>query len=348
MTLFFHYFFMLLSSVGLILLYVSRRSNAFFILLLGVATYIIINYLKNGFGDIFYQTPEFKCTALLVALDYIALYFIPNHRNNRRIETWTILLLLLQCTLAQHLCNLLKMPDWYDIGLEAMPLGSAMIWFITAFALLLSICRYNSILKSGLFFAQLSAFMGITYAAFNDGASIFFTGFAVIIVTTAAIDIYRGFHYDVLENVGSKSAYLKHAASKFPFKYTIAVFSIDNRDKLLQVIGAAKMQTLEQMIIEQIRNMPYSISFYRYNEAELIMVFKNEYVKHTKEFADNIRHNIASSEYIFANRKSLKITISVCVSEKTRKDLNAGEVIERAHSALQKNYRFNCNITTIA
>ena len=46
--------------------------------------------------------------------------------------------------------------------------------------------------------------------------------------------------------------------------------------------------------------------------------------------------------------KSIKITISVCISEKTRKDLDANEVTERTHNALQKNYRFNCNIVTIA
>ena len=78
------------------------------------------------------------------------------------------------------------------------------------------------------------------------------------------------------------------------------------------------------------------------------MVFKNEDARHVKEFAENIRRKVAATEFVFASHKSIKITISVCVSEKTRKDLNASEVTERTHNALQKNYRFNCNIVTVA
>ena len=58
-------------------------------------------------------------------------------------------------------------------------------------------------------------------------------------------------------------------------------------------------------------------------------------------------NNIAATEFVFASHKSIKITISSCISEKTRKDLYASEVTERAHNALHKNHRFNCNITTV-
>jgi len=101
-------------------------------------------------------------------------------------------------------------------------------------------------------------------------------------------------------------------------------------------------------VVNRILEMPYELSIYRYNESELIMVFKNEDARHVKEFADNIRRQIAAAEFVFASHKSVKITISVCVSEKTRKDLDASEVTERTHNALQKNYRFNCNIVTVA
>ena len=108
------------------------------------------------------------------------------------------------------------------------------------------------------------------------------------------------------------------------------------------------MRALEQMLVNRIYEMPYELSIFRYNDSELLMVFKNEDAKHVKDFAENIRRNIASSEFVFTNNKSVKITISVCVSEKTRKDLNASEVTDRAHNALQKRYHLNGNVVTIA
>ena len=117
---------------------------------------------------------------------------------------------------------------------------------------------------------------------------------------------------------------------------------------LFKIIGKEKIKNLEQLVVNSIIDMPYKLTLYRHTEDELIMVFKNEDARHTKEYADNIRHNIAASEFILTGDKNLKITISVCVSEKTRKDRNAFEVIDRAHNALQKSYRYNCNVTTVA
>jgi GGDEF domain-containing protein len=206
----------------------------------------------------------------------------------------------------------------------------------------------NSIINTGLFFIAGSLFMGMIYANTASGLTVFFLSFIIIAAVTIVIDLYNRYHYDYLENVGSKNAYLVHANSKFPFKYTIVLFSIDNGDKLQKAIGHRKYKALEQMLVNRILELPYELTLYRYNDNELIMVFKNEDAKHVKEFADNIRHTIAASEFVFTDRKNVKITISVCVSEKTRKDLNAAEVTERAHNALNKSHHFNCNITTVA
>ena len=103
------------------------------------------------------------------------------------------------------------------------------------------------------------------------------------------------------------------------------------------------------MLVNRIREFSYDVTVYRYQvPSELIMVFKNEDAKHTMEYVDNIRHVVAASEFIFTNGKNIKITISASVSEKTRLDLNATSVTTRAHNALQKAYRFNCNIVTKA
>ena len=344
----FHYCFLGIASVTAVLLCLFNRSKPLFSLLLGIVCYCIINTLKAAYGAEFMTSAEFRSLCFVLPLNFVLLYFLPQSRLLQARNKYLLLLLLLQATIFSRFGTIFNMLPHIDITLEAMPLWACALWIILLAPLAINISFKNTILNTGLFYADTALFLGMIYANSASGQTTFFLSFALILFGTTLLSLYKSYHYDYLENVGSKIAYLNHANSKFPYKYTIALFSIDNRDKLLKVIGRKKMMALEQMIVNLICQMPYELSLYRYNEEELIMVFQNEDAKHVKDFADNIRRNIAAAEFVFASMKSLKITVSVCVSEKTRKDLDANEVTERTHNALQKNYRFNCNITTTA
>ena len=345
--LFFHFSFLLVTALTIALLYIANRSKPMFTLLTGCVCYIVINHLKREYGDTFIFSPEFQCLCFALPLNIILLYYLPQSKLNTQRNIYVLLFLLLQAAILQHLCKFIKFIPYIDINVEAIPLWSCAIWTIALIPLIISASFKNTVLNTGMFYAAITLFMGLLYAQIPTGLTVFFLSFALILLCATILDLYRRYCYDSLENVWSKTRYLTHASAEFPFKYTIALFAIDNRDKLSQAIGADKLQTLDQMIVNSIISMPYELTLYRYDDNELIMVFKNENARHAKEFADNIRHNIAASEFIFSNGKSLKITISVCVSEKTRKDRTAAEVTERAHNALQKNNHFNGNITTV-
>jgi len=278
--------------------------------------------------------------------NFVLLYFLPQTKLLRRRNVYLLLFILIQTVALQKYGEFINYIPHLDILLEAMPIWACALWVVLLIPLAINISFKNTILNTGLFYADTCLFMGLLYSRTSSGLTTFFLGFALIILCTVILDLYHRYHYDILENVSSKTAYINHATGKFPFKYSIAIFSIDNRDKLQTVLGRKKLLALEQMLVNRILEMPYEVYLYRYNEAELIMVFY-ENARHTKEFVENIRHNIAATEFVFASHKSIKITISSCISEKTRKDLYASEVIERAHNALHKNHRFNCNITTV-
>ncbi len=343
-----HYLFLGISCFSLVLLYTANQAKPFFTILVSLAAYLIINHLKTQYGDSFINSPEFQCLSFALPLNLFALHFLPQSKLSSAGSKYTLLILLTEAVFLQNVCGHMTQIPYIEITLEAIPLQAGALWCIFLFLILIGICLKNSILNTGLFYAGICIMMELIYANTVSGLVMFALGSAMLLLSSIIIDLYHRYHYDYLEFVGSKNAYLSHANSKFPFKYTIALYSIDNRDKLLQIYGPEKLASLEQMIINKIRELPYELTFYRYNDAELIMVFKNEDARHTYEFAENIRRTIAASEFIFTSRKSLKITISICISEKTRKDLNASEVTERAHNALHKNYRFNCNITTKA
>lgn len=342
--------FLFLGTVGLcfVLQYLSNRSKPFFALLVMVVSYLIVNSLKITYGGAFTAQPEFQCLCFIVPLTLLGLHFLPQGKLIQIKNMYLLCGLLAEAVIFQYICPLFSELPYVDVTLENMPLAAYVVWAIVLVLTLINICVESSIIGTGLFYAYVCVFVSLIYAAISGGSVAFSFGAAVILLTAICADLYHRYHYDRLEFVNSQIAYLSHANSKFPFKYTILMFSVDNRDKMSDALGERQVEALEQMIVNKIRELPYEPIFYRYNDEELIMVFKNEDAKHTHEYAENIRRAVAASEFILASGKNLKVTISACVSEKTRKDLNASEVTERAHSALHKNHRFNCNITTIA
>ena len=348
LPLFFHYAFIFTAIVNFIILCLTDRSKPMFALLVGFTGYLIVNHLKREYGESFVSSSEFQCLCFVLPLNLLLLYFLPQSKLNTYRNTGLLLFLLSEAAVLQHCCQFITVIPHVDITIEALPLWSCMVWTAILVPFVVSISFNSNFINTCSFYAFTCLALAITYSTTAFGLTIFYFCFSLILLIATVLDIYKRRHYDYLEHVYSKKTYTAHSNSKFPFKYTVAMFSIDNRDKLLQVIGTKKMKSLEQMIINAILAMPYELTIYRYNSDELIMVFKNENAKHVKEFADNIRRNIAASEFILSTGKNLKITISICVSEKTRKDRNAAEVIDRAHEGLQKTYSFNSNIITVA
>lgn len=345
---FLHYTFLVISSLTLGLLYVANQAKPLFGLLIGIVSYMIINNLKAQYGANFFSQAEFQCLCFFLPVNFFILSFLPQSKLKTLHNAYLLLALLFEAVILQHFCEYIKLIPHIDITIETVPLWSCFLWLTLLTALVIFISFNNATINTGQFYAAAGLFLGLIYASTSSGLTTFFLGFSTILLCSSVLDMYRRYNFDYLEHVGSKNSYLAHANSKFPFKYTIALFSLDNRDKIKQIVGDVKMGHLEQMIINSILEMPYELTLYRYSESEIIMVFKNEDAKHAKEFADNIRHNIAASEFVLSNNIGYKITVSVCVSEKTRKDRNAEEVTERAHLALQKSYHFNGNVTTIA
>ena len=348
LPLFFHYVFIAVTAITFSLLCIADRSKPLFSLLVGFVSYLIINSLKREYGENFIFSFEFQCLCFFLPLNLALLYFLPQAKLNTMRNTYLLLFLLFQACLLQHFGNFIKIIPHVDINIEAMPLWACAEWIIMLVILMISSSYRNTHINTGLFYAYAALAVGVLYSATSSGLTTFFAGFAIILLCASVLSLYHRYHYDHLEHVGSKISYLNNARSKFLYKYTVALFSIDNRDKLQQAIGENKVRDLEQMVVNSILKMPYDLTLYRYNESELIMVFQNERAKHAKEFADNIRHNIAASEFITADGKSRKITVSICVSEKTHKINKPDEVVQRAHDYLQKGHHFNCNITTIA
>jgi len=88
---------------------------------------------------------------------------------------------------------------------------------------------------------------------------------------------------------------------------------------------------------------------YRCTPDEFIIIFPNAEKGTSFQRVDEIRRQIAASEFILNRiKRPLKITVSCSVAEKKRSDGNIGDVFIRAHRVLQKTYKFTQNITSRA
>ena len=343
----FHVVFLGISAITIAFLYISNQTKPFFSLLLGIIVYMLINSLKKEFGTDFAEQPQYILLCFAIPCNLLIFYFLPQQLL-RSLRGFVITVLLLaEMALIEHFNTWILQIPHIDITWETMPFWSVLLWLCCLVVLAINISFKNTIINTGLFYADSALFLCLIYSSSASAHSIFGLAFTLIIFCVTLLDLYHRYHYDYLEKVGSYNSYLSRAGNKFLFKYTVAVFCIDNREKLLSAIGTTNMRILEQMLINKISESSYEPEIFRYNENELMMVFKNEDAKHSLEYCENIRRTVAASEFIFTSGKTLKITISICVSERTRKYIDAAVVAERGHNGLQKGYRFNSNIATI-
>ena len=342
-----HYCFLVISLAGLLFLALINQNKPFFSLSMGIVCYLLLNWLKSKAGDNFITDSRFLWLCALMPLNFGLFYFLPAGKLRTMHSVYILAAMLLELAFIDRAGNLIAECPYIEICWQSMPLWLALLWFIVLVCQLLTICFRATHLNLGLFYGYCSLFLGFIYADTPSGLSVFFLGFALILTTATLLDFHHRYYYDDLENVESYATFLAHSANKFAFKYSIGIFSINDRAKWRAEIGAGKLRTLEQMIVQKIHEFPEEYDVYRYNHEEYIIVFNNQNNKQARDNAENIRRAIAAAEFVFTSGKSAKITISVAIAEKTRKYMEGAIVAERAHEGLQKSYKFNSNIVTI-
>ena len=339
-----HYFFYGLVFLSLSTLYFVNRSKPFLTILTGTICYILLNNLKISLGENFVHSAEYLWLCFLLPLNLAVFYFLPPSKLKNIRNFYLLLFTLAELVFVQKCGSFILQIPYIEVKAGCMPMWSAIVWILFLVPLALDISFRNTIVNTGLFYADMSLFFGLMHADEASACTTFFFAFALILFFTAFWNLRHQYRYDYLDGVESYQAYLSQAKNKFPFKYTIGLLCIDNRQKIFEKTGKQKFKVLEQLIVDKIKEFPYEIEVFRHEKNELILLFKNETAKQVMDYAEEIRRSFAGAEFIFADNDSLKISVSICVSEKTRKDLNAAEVINRAHNTLQKANALNSNI----
>ncbi len=339
-----HIVFYALSAIALPALFFLNNSKLFLTLITGIFSYLLLNNIKIITGENFVSSFQYIWLCFLWPLNLALFYFFAPAKLKKMRNFYLFVFMLAETAFVSKFGDIILQVPYLSWTVGIMPVWAVILWISVLFVILISISIHNTIINIGLFYAGTAIFLGLIYANSASACTTFFMIFSLILCVSMILDLRFLYCYDHLSDVGSYQSYLNQARKKFPFKYTIGLLCIDNREKVLQKTNQQKLKGLEQAIVDKIKEFPYEIEIFRHKQNELILVFKNETAKHVIDYADEIRRSIAGTEFVFYNKETLKITVSICVSEKTRKDLDAAEVINRAHITLQKANALNNNI----
>ena len=340
-----HISFYIFSSLSLLtLLYFNRQKLCFYIISI-IICYILINLLKN-----ISTIPNNIIQNIFVLLPLNLLIFsqAPNYKLLSKISLYMLIFIFIEYSIIEKLLiNSNLNISLLDSSSYFLSLSFILFIILNIVSLTQAIIQ-GTLISYAIFFSNLSIFIGIFYYGSATALALFFSLSVFLIFTSLCIDIYINTYQDTLTTLMTRKAFVNQS-SKFPLKYTIGLVSIDDYDKLAYMFGKKRRNEIVKLIAQKLKSVEPDELLYRYSPDQFIIIFKNEIKKDAYKRMENIRRQIAASSFeLSGQKKTTKITISGCVSEKKRSDANAIEVLVRANKTLQKALTFSHNLTSQA
>ncbi len=311
-------------------------------------SYILINIFKNTFGIEYTTTSYYINLCFFLPLNLFLFNFIPNNKLLCRTNVYLLLAIFVQFSI----CEFLGKENFkLNITLLDGHIGDLSILGFLCFAsslvlFLIKSSKDGSIMHYALLFTVLNIMFGMIYSSNATSLTLFFSASALTLLIAIIQHIHYHTYKDALTGLPSRNSYIIDSNS-FPLKYSLGLVKLDNYSQMQNMFGKKNKETLVRMITNKIMEENGEENLYRYSDDEFIVLFKNENKNESFEHLEQIRRAIASAEFILNDRKkSIKLTVSTCVSEKKRSDANAIEVLYRIRKNLQKANEFSHNISS--
>ncbi|MBO7605247.1 MAG: diguanylate cyclase, partial [Elusimicrobiaceae bacterium] len=330
---FYHILFFVLTALSAALYFFDKNKKDLLFVVLLFGFYVCLNHLKtlSGVSDvieaaIMVLTPIFLCMAFFV--------------KKEKISILTLLLFLVPVAVVENMAS-------FDFSkqLYVFDFASIILWVLMFLLTLSRTSQYPSFKTSGLFFACLSVTLGVIFYQSGADLTIYFSAAAGTFFVCKIHQMIFEHYTDPVTLVSSVNSFERDELKKFPPKYSIAFFYVDNYAKLLKVFGQQQVDIFLKMILLKIDTLQLQAEIYRLSRSEFCLVFFETDVKETYEIMENIRRLIASTEFVTLKKKAIKLTITPVVSEKRRSDTDAKAVLLRMHENFRQKYKFTQNMT---
>lgn len=311
---------------------------------------MLINYFKFSHGVIYYFTPDYTNLVFLSIIGLIFFYFLPD-RPLFSIDTIYFLIIIFAAIALAELLSTAKIKiDFsplinFGCGLQIFAL---ILFCITIITMLLHASIKDQILDSGLAFSSINIMIGFYSSGQPTALSLFFTTASLTIFISVCRHIFFILRKDPDTGLNNAHSFIIKA-KKLPLKYGLGIICIDEYRHLLQAFRKNNIRTIMSMISKKITSIEPEAMLFRCTPDEFVIIFPLAEKGTSFERLDEIRRQIAASEFILPHiKKPIKITVSCSITDKKRSDSNVSDVFIRAHRALQKTYKFTQNITSKA
>ena len=345
-----HVLFYFFSISSIILLAKNNCNQPLFFVICTIISYMLINYLKHIYGIIYYTSPAYYNLTFLICAGMLFFYFLPNRPFFSHDTLKFITLIMLGFFLGEVLSRTnikLNIPTSTNFGIGLQIFG-IFLFTCAFFTMLLHASIFNNILNVGLTYSFISIAIGFYLSPQPSGLVTFFTCGAFISFICIIQHLIFIKHKDISTGFGNAYTF-SQKTKKLPLKYGLGIICIDDYKHLLQAFRKKEVCNIMQMISKKIFSLEPEAQIYRCTPDEFIIIFPNAEKGTSFAKVDEIRRQIAASDFILNKiKKPLKITVSCSVADKKRSDSNVNSVFIRAHRVLQKTYKFTQNITSKA
>ncbi len=345
----FHILFFAINITSIVLLGMYNRNRSLFSIVIILLTYIAINYQKHTFGVIYYLTPAYMNMTFLVIIGLIFFYFLPN-RPFFSIDTLSFLIVIFAAfALCEWLNSLQIKMDFspfieFESGLQVFSIS---LFILGILIMLLHSSINNKILSTYNAYTVINIMLALYLSNQSSSLSLFFVSASLTalggIVSQHIFTIYK----DSTTGIFNGKAFIKHAG-KMNNKYGLGIIYIDDYKHLLQAFRKSGANDVVKMISKRISSIDPNGILYRCTPNEFVIIFPNIEKGTAYKRLDDIRRQIAASEFILPKiKRPLKITVSCCIAVRKREE-KVANLYMRALKKLQKASRFSQNITSEA
>ncbi len=312
--------------------------------------YIVINNTRYMYGEDYIFSPSYNIWIILIVPTIYLISYFSKFRFAKRHWSLFLIFLFLETSLVEGLQSQAIEIDYvfFYKHIGAMNVPSFYVSIFCIFLLLLKYISKGYILTIKTLFSSLSVILGVYFSNNLEAYSLFFLSSAIIeCVVTIYYVIFTRYKNEIL-NIANINMFYKDAEKKYPPKFSIILLYLDDYERVLKRFGEPKMTVLKKMFFKRINKVAPDVKIYNYQDDALILSCMNLKANDCFEKAEEIRRAIATSIFIFNENNHLQLTVSQCVSEKKRSDINTEVVLQRAEVALKKACKFTRNITVKA
>lgn len=308
---------------------------------------IVVAAQRYAYGEDYIFSAGYNIWCILFLPNLLIAHTAFTNKENNKRWSFFYIFLFIETAILEKLQNPEVEADSYYFykHIGGMNYPAFYISILCLIILLGCYIKRGRMLGSAILFSSSLVFAGMLVSDNLFAFNLFLLASVVVeFVTILAYLRYIRFMDEELDVAGFR-AYTSETEKKCPLKYSISLLYIDDYERLLKRFGYKKMILLKKMFINRIKKVNADVLIYNYHCDSLILVFANEKALDSFEKAENIRRALVKSIFVFNENNHLQLTVSQCISEKKRSDLDAAAVLNRAEESLQKACKFTRNIT---